>query len=52
MAVKQVVCATGCPLVLTDMDLVEKIESLSRSEKEFLCTLLFHTINWFREVTA
>ncbi|KAK2862170.1 hypothetical protein Q5P01_001703 [Channa striata] len=41
----------GCPLILTDMDgAVEKIESLSKTEREFLCTLLFHTINWFREV--
>ncbi|XP_039972214.1 Fanconi anemia group D2 protein [Xiphias gladius] len=40
----------GCPLILTDMDVVEKIESLSKAEREFLCTLLFHTINWFREV--
>uniref|UniRef100_A0A8C4HM63 FA complementation group D2 n=1 Tax=Dicentrarchus labrax TaxID=13489 RepID=A0A8C4HM63_DICLA len=40
----------GCPLILTDMGVVEKIESLSKAEREFLCTLLFHTINWFREV--
>ncbi|XP_074535183.1 Fanconi anemia group D2 protein [Halichoeres trimaculatus] len=40
----------GCPVILTDMDVVEKIESLSKSEREFLCTLLFYTINWFREV--
>ncbi|XP_077458420.1 Fanconi anemia group D2 protein isoform X3 [Stigmatopora argus] len=40
----------GCPLVLTDMDVVEKIDSLSKVDKEFICTLLFHTINWFREV--
>ncbi|XP_077386659.1 Fanconi anemia group D2 protein isoform X2 [Festucalex cinctus] len=40
----------GCPLILTDMDVVEKIDSLSKVEKEFICTLLFHTINWFREV--
>ncbi|XP_076603581.1 Fanconi anemia group D2 protein [Chaetodon auriga] len=40
----------GCPLILTDMDIVEKTESLSKAEREFLCTLLFHTINWFREV--
>lgn len=47
------VCSnTGCPLILTDMDVVEKMESLSKAEREFLCTLLFHTINWFREVTA
>nr|XP_020463403.1 Fanconi anemia group D2 protein [Monopterus albus] len=40
----------GCPLILIDMDIVEKTESLSKPEREFLCTLLFHTINWFREV--
>ncbi|KAK5933909.1 hypothetical protein CgunFtcFv8_014354 [Champsocephalus gunnari] len=40
----------GCPLILTDMDVVDKMESLSKAEREFLCTLLFHTINWFREV--
>uniref|UniRef100_A0A8D2ZEY8 FA complementation group D2 n=1 Tax=Scophthalmus maximus TaxID=52904 RepID=A0A8D2ZEY8_SCOMX len=40
----------GCPLILTDMEAVEKMESLSKAEREFLCHLLFHTINWFREV--
>ncbi|KAM6927239.1 Fanconi anemia group D2 protein [Xenentodon cancila] len=40
----------GCPLILTDMGVVEKVESLSKAERDFLCTLLFHTINWFREV--
>ncbi|KAM7402059.1 hypothetical protein PAMP_017329 [Pampus punctatissimus] len=40
----------GCPLILTDMDIVDKMESLSKAEREFLCNLLFHTINWFREV--
>ncbi|XP_034539766.1 Fanconi anemia group D2 protein [Notolabrus celidotus] len=40
----------GCPVILTDMDVLEKTESLSKTEREFLCTLLFHTINWFREV--
>ncbi|XP_035858240.1 Fanconi anemia group D2 protein isoform X1 [Sander lucioperca] len=40
----------GCPLILTDMDVLEKTESLSKAEREFLCTLLFHTINWLREV--
>lgn len=38
--------------MLTDMDVVEKLESLSKVEREFLCTLIFHTINWLREVTA
>ncbi|XP_028854111.1 Fanconi anemia group D2 protein [Denticeps clupeoides] len=40
----------GCPLILTDMDVIEKFDSLSKTEKEFLCSLLFYTINWFREV--
>ncbi|XP_062853926.1 Fanconi anemia group D2 protein isoform X2 [Trichomycterus rosablanca] len=40
----------GCPLILTDMGVVEKVDSLSKSEREFLCSLLFYTINWFREV--
>lgn len=40
----------GCPLILTDMDVIEKIDSLSKAERDFICTLLFHTINWFREV--
>nr|XP_055029722.1 Fanconi anemia group D2 protein isoform X2 [Misgurnus anguillicaudatus] len=40
----------GCPLVLTDMEVMEKMESLSKTEREFLCSLLFYTINWFREV--
>lgn len=40
----------GCPLILTDVDVIEKIDSLSKAERDFLCTLLFHTINWFREV--
>ncbi|KAG7283247.1 hypothetical protein CRUP_004989 [Coryphaenoides rupestris] len=40
----------GCPLVLTDMGVVDKMESLSKAEREFVCTLLFHSINWFREM--
>ncbi|XP_039629383.1 Fanconi anemia group D2 protein [Polypterus senegalus] len=40
----------GCPLILTDVGVVDKMESLSKLEKDFLCTLLFYTINWFREV--
>ncbi|XP_019942151.2 Fanconi anemia group D2 protein [Paralichthys olivaceus] len=40
----------GCPLILTGLDAVEKIDSLSKAEREFLCNLLFYTLNWFREV--
>uniref|UniRef100_A0A670Z0W4 FA complementation group D2 n=1 Tax=Pseudonaja textilis TaxID=8673 RepID=A0A670Z0W4_PSETE len=39
-----------CPLYLTSLEVVEKIESLSKEEREFLCSLLFHAVNWFREV--
>lgn len=46
------VCVAGCPLILTDMDVVEKVESLSKAEREFLCSLLFYAINWFREASA
>uniref|UniRef100_A0A8C5SSS3 FA complementation group D2 n=1 Tax=Laticauda laticaudata TaxID=8630 RepID=A0A8C5SSS3_LATLA len=39
-----------CPLYLTSLEVTEKIESLSKEEREFLCSLLFHAVNWFREV--
>uniref|UniRef100_A0A8C6XN35 FA complementation group D2 n=1 Tax=Naja naja TaxID=35670 RepID=A0A8C6XN35_NAJNA len=39
-----------CPLYLTSLEVAEKIESLSKEEREFLCSLLFHAVNWFREV--
>lgn len=42
----------GCSLVLTEFDVVEKMESLSKAERDFVCTLLFHTVNWFREVSS
>ncbi|XP_067908185.1 Fanconi anemia group D2 protein isoform X3 [Heterodontus francisci] len=40
----------GCPLYVTNLELVEKVESLSKQERELLCSLLFHALNWFREV--
>ncbi|XP_077133387.1 Fanconi anemia group D2 protein isoform X2 [Ranitomeya variabilis] len=40
----------GCPLYLTDLDVIDKMESLSRQERELLCSLLFLAINWFIEV--
>ncbi|CAL8335444.1 unnamed protein product [Lota lota] len=40
----------GCPLILTDMGVVDRMETLSKAERELMCTLLFHSINWFREV--
>uniref|UniRef100_A0A8C3BHB8 FA complementation group D2 n=1 Tax=Cairina moschata TaxID=8855 RepID=A0A8C3BHB8_CAIMO len=40
----------GCPLYLTDLEVEGKIDSLSKQEREFLCSLLFYALNWFREV--
>ncbi|XP_069722430.1 Fanconi anemia group D2 protein [Phaenicophaeus curvirostris] len=40
----------GCPLYLTDLDIEGKLDSLSKQEREFLCSLLFYALNWFREV--
>ncbi|XP_051874536.1 Fanconi anemia group D2 protein [Pristis pectinata] len=40
----------GCPLYLTNLELMEKVESLSKQERELLCSLLFLALNWFREV--
>ncbi|KFZ46267.1 Fanconi anemia group D2 protein, partial [Antrostomus carolinensis] len=40
----------GCPLYLTDLQVEGKLDSLSKREREFLCSLLFYALNWFREV--
>ncbi|XP_025902236.1 Fanconi anemia group D2 protein [Nothoprocta perdicaria] len=40
----------GCPLYLTDLEVEGKLDSLSKQEREILCSLLFHALNWFREV--
>ncbi|KAM4721431.1 Fanconi anemia group D2 protein [Rhinophrynus dorsalis] len=40
----------GCPLYLTDLEVTEKLDSLNKQEREFLCSLLFIALNWFREV--
>ncbi|NXX22750.1 FACD2 protein, partial [Podargus strigoides] len=40
----------GCPLYLTDLEVEGKLDSLSKEEREFLCSLLFYALNWFREV--
>ncbi|XP_054834119.1 Fanconi anemia group D2 protein [Eublepharis macularius] len=40
----------GCPLYLTDFPEERKLSSLSNQERGLLCSLLFHTLNWFREV--
>lgn len=41
----------GCPLYLTDLEVEGKLDSLSKQECEFLCSLLFYALNWFREVS-
>ncbi|XP_065409268.1 Fanconi anemia group D2 protein isoform X10 [Chrysemys picta bellii] len=40
----------GCPLHLTDLEIEGNLDSLAKQEREFLCSLLFHSLNWFREV--
>ncbi|NXI58264.1 FACD2 protein, partial [Chloroceryle aenea] len=40
----------GCPLYLADLEVEGKLDSLSKQEREFLCSLLFYALNWFREV--
>ncbi|NWX37329.1 FACD2 protein, partial [Notiomystis cincta] len=40
----------GCPLYLTDLEVEGKLDSLSKQERESLCSLLFYALNWFREV--
>ncbi|XP_062466664.1 Fanconi anemia group D2 protein [Pezoporus occidentalis] len=40
----------GCPLYLTNLEAEGKLDSLSKQEREFLCSLLFYALNWFREV--
>lgn len=39
-----------CPLFLTDLEPEERLDSMSAKEKSFMCSLIFLTINWFREV--
>uniref|UniRef100_A0ABM5FKM3 Fanconi anemia group D2 protein isoform X1 n=1 Tax=Pogona vitticeps TaxID=103695 RepID=A0ABM5FKM3_9SAUR len=39
-----------CPLYLTNLEVGGKLDSLSKQEREFLCSLLFYALNWFREV--
>uniref|UniRef100_A0A452G7Y1 FA complementation group D2 n=1 Tax=Capra hircus TaxID=9925 RepID=A0A452G7Y1_CAPHI len=39
-----------CPLFLTDLEPGERLQSMSVKERSFLCSLIFLTLNWFREV--
>ncbi|XP_014703630.3 Fanconi anemia group D2 protein isoform X1 [Equus asinus] len=39
-----------CPVFLTDLEPGERLESMSVKEHSFLCSLIFLTLNWFREV--
>uniref|UniRef100_A0A2K5N069 FA complementation group D2 n=1 Tax=Cercocebus atys TaxID=9531 RepID=A0A2K5N069_CERAT len=40
-----------CPIFLTDLEPGERLESMSAKERAFMCSLLFLTLNWFREVS-
>ncbi|KAB0390483.1 hypothetical protein E2I00_000796, partial [Balaenoptera physalus] len=39
-----------CPIFLTDLEPGERLESMSVKERSFICSLVFLTLNWFREV--
>lgn len=41
-----------CPIFLTDLEPGVRLESLSAEERSFMCSLLFLTLNWFREVVS
>ncbi|GAB5568276.1 Fanconi anemia group D2 protein isoform X4 [Prionailurus iriomotensis] len=39
-----------CPIFLTDLEPGERLTSMSVKERSFMCSLIFLTLNWFREV--
>nr|XP_055116458.1 Fanconi anemia group D2 protein isoform X4 [Symphalangus syndactylus] len=39
-----------CPVFLTDLEPGERLESMSAKECSFMCSLIFLTLNWFREI--
>ncbi|XP_012587637.1 PREDICTED: Fanconi anemia group D2 protein [Condylura cristata] len=39
-----------CPVFLTDLEPGQNLESMSAKERSFMCSLIFLTLNWFREV--
>ncbi|XP_074260905.1 Fanconi anemia group D2 protein isoform X3 [Saimiri boliviensis] len=39
-----------CPIFLTDLEPGERLESMSSKERSFMCSLIFLTLNWFREI--
>ncbi|XP_046951462.1 Fanconi anemia group D2 protein [Lynx rufus] len=39
-----------CPIFLTDLEPGERLTSMSFKEHSFMCSLIFLTLNWFREV--
>ncbi|XP_032182720.1 Fanconi anemia group D2 protein isoform X2 [Mustela erminea] len=39
-----------CPIFLTDLDPEDRLESMSVKQHSFMCSLIFLTLNWFREI--
>ncbi|XP_037657572.1 Fanconi anemia group D2 protein isoform X2 [Choloepus didactylus] len=39
-----------CPIFLTDLEPGERMQSMSVKEQSFVCSLIFLTLNWFREI--
>ncbi|XP_048586773.1 Fanconi anemia group D2 protein isoform X2 [Nematostella vectensis] len=40
----------GCPLVSYKADMMEQMETLTQQDRDVICSALFYTVNWFREV--
>ena len=40
----------GCPLWLPSKSVLESFDTLSINERDHVCTILFSTVNWFREL--
>ncbi|GAB1609100.1 Fanconi anemia group D2 protein-like [Argonauta hians] len=47
---EDIMALLGCSLCVTESQIISKIETLSLNEKETVCSMLFYTLNWFREI--
>lgn len=45
-------CFLGCPVVLCKDDVFGRFETLPAEHRRLVCSSLFHTINWFLEVSV
>ena len=40
----------GCPLVGFKPDISQQFSTMAQPDKGVICSALFHSVNWFREV--